>query len=1032
MIFRAILAIAVLFFSVPAFAADPVPGSACGTGTLVTNSFQWAGGPENTGVLNGMFCNGSTWAGIINFQSTGKVAIGNTAPGALLDIGKATSTLGTMRLEGNTSGYVQLQPAAAAGSWTMTLPTSAGTNGYVLTTNGSGVTSWAASSGSTALSAITAATGANKINNVANAQEWDWNSLTTGNGLTLGSTSLTTGGILYISSKGTAAGTGQAGLWITLSGANAGSNKTTYGASISNTHSANGSTNVGLYATASGGATANYAGIFDQGYVGIGTTGPTFPLQIGSNTYSANARMAFGNGNGSQERIWSIGSIYGGATVTEPNYGFTIRDETSGTDHLVIDWNTGDVGIGTDTPVVDGTYQTLTLDGASGGEIFLNKAGTSYGSIWADNGVLGIGSMAGEPIDLLSYGGTVDTDGSIIVDQDALDIGTEGTTGFYHGLNFAGGGEAIGSNRNGSYPNEWGIDFYTDYTKKMSITHDGWVGIGTDAPDDNLSIVDSAGTGAEMDLDGFYVGRTDGNASYLWDVADEPMEFVTDNGNGYVTIDDNGSVNAGQYTAANGFIDTIYPSSDRHEFEYAGSGGGSWYTEDEPTTNALFGIATSGGAGVTVTPILGGSSAWNPSIDRISASGTDSLVESIYSGSGGYLGYWGGRNAFVWGEKAYDPSPSSNYFENFYPLMVLNGDGGLGVGTVNPVDNLSIEDPDGSGSGAEMEISGLYIGRWNGGEGYISDSAAGEPLSFYVNGNGSPSMQIDYHGQVGIGITPDDDLSIGDANGDGSAEIDMGSSLDLAVGTDSVGDDWLYDQGDAYLYLGTNGLNQLTIADNSNVGIDTTSPTALLNIYDPTGSDPGGTPAAPDAVLRLTRNGTIDYSYEEDADFRIAHGGPSVWGSRVDMYVNGASNTNGVPDQQVMSWDYNGNVGIDTTTPGATLDVSGSFALSYDISPSSLGSSQNNFNPTGLASAAVLRLTASTAINITGLAGGADGRIITIMNVSSGANTITLKNNSGSSSAGNKFCLTGDLAVAQNAVVLLMYDSTSTCWRYML
>ena len=77
-------------------------------------------------------------------MSTGSVGIGNTSPGAKLDVGLAGTTLGTMRLEGNTSGYVQLQPAAAAGSWTMTLPTSAGTSGYCLTTDGSGNTTWSA------------------------------------------------------------------------------------------------------------------------------------------------------------------------------------------------------------------------------------------------------------------------------------------------------------------------------------------------------------------------------------------------------------------------------------------------------------------------------------------------------------------------------------------------------------------------------------------------------------------------------------------------------------------------------------------------------------------------------------------------------------------------------------------------------------------------------------------------------------------------------------------------------------------------
>lgn len=54
----------------------------------------------------------------------------------------AGSTLGTLRLEGNTSGYVQLQTAAAAGGWTLTLPSGTTASGLVLSTNGSGVTSW--------------------------------------------------------------------------------------------------------------------------------------------------------------------------------------------------------------------------------------------------------------------------------------------------------------------------------------------------------------------------------------------------------------------------------------------------------------------------------------------------------------------------------------------------------------------------------------------------------------------------------------------------------------------------------------------------------------------------------------------------------------------------------------------------------------------------------------------------------------------------------------------------------------------------
>jgi len=49
---------------------------------------------------------------------------------------------------GSTSGAVTIQSAAAAGTWTMTLPTDDGEDGQQLQTNGSGVTSWAAAGSS--------------------------------------------------------------------------------------------------------------------------------------------------------------------------------------------------------------------------------------------------------------------------------------------------------------------------------------------------------------------------------------------------------------------------------------------------------------------------------------------------------------------------------------------------------------------------------------------------------------------------------------------------------------------------------------------------------------------------------------------------------------------------------------------------------------------------------------------------------------------------------------------------------------------
>lgn len=63
----------------------------------------------------------------ITILHNGNVGIGNTSPNALLDIGNAGSILGTIRLEGSTSGYAQIQPTAEAGNVTITLPAKSGT-----------------------------------------------------------------------------------------------------------------------------------------------------------------------------------------------------------------------------------------------------------------------------------------------------------------------------------------------------------------------------------------------------------------------------------------------------------------------------------------------------------------------------------------------------------------------------------------------------------------------------------------------------------------------------------------------------------------------------------------------------------------------------------------------------------------------------------------------------------------------------------------------------------------------------------------
>lgn len=108
--------------------------------------------------------------------------------------------------------------------------------------------------------------------------------------------------------------------------------------------------------------------------------------------------------------------------------------------------------------------------------------------------------------------------------------------------------------------------------------------------------------------------------------------------------------------------------------------------------------------------------------------------------------------------------------------------------------------------------------------------------------------------------------------------------------------------------------------------------------------------------------------------------------------------------------------------------ASGAFALTGDISPSQITADQNDYNPASLSIASTLRLTSDASRNVTGLAGGADGRMLIIHNV--GAQDIVLKDESASSTAANRFALpSGDITIAADDSICFRYDSTSTRWR---
>lgn len=150
---------------------------------------------------------------------------------------------------------------------------------------------------------------------------------------------------------------------------------------------------------------------------------------------------------------------------------------------------------------------------------------------------------------------------------------------------------------------------------------------------------------------------------------------------------------------------------------------------------------------------------------------------------------------------------------------------------------------------------------------------------------------------------------------------------------------------------------------------------------------------------------------------------------RLTNTVASSSAYMGVDDSGVFHLQQNVGNDILTTDPTVgAVAVTNSFDLQGTISPASIGSDQNDYDLGDGGAAAIARLTSSAAVNTTGLTGGRPGRVLAINNI--GSFNITLKNEDAASTAANRFALGGDIILSAGNGVILIYDATSSRWRY--
>jgi hypothetical protein len=119
--------------------------------------------------------------------------------------------------------------------------------------------------------------------------------------------------------------------------------------------------------------------------------------------------------------------------------------------------------------------------------------------------------------------------------------------------------------------------------------------------------------------------------------------------------------------------------------------------------------------------------------------------------------------------------------------------------------------------------------------------------------------------------------------------------------------------------------------------------------------------------------------------------------------------------------------GTDNLIVDGNVTSAGNVVFSKEITPTELAANTDNWSPTNLATARYIRVSASVAVDLTGIVAALSGREIILWN--GGSSTITIKNDA-TSTAANRFLTPGatDFALTQYKSVLIRYDGTSSRW----
>ena len=576
---------------------------------------------------------------------------------------------------------------------------------------------------------------------------------------------------------------------------------TGYGGYFSKTGAS--TTNVGLYASASG-ATNNYAAIFENGNVGIGTGSPdTLLHMVNDGTIYSTIETT------DSIRLAGLNLKITAASTGAASLSFTQGDGSGSADNMryTVDYRGNEGYFRVRSNDIDGT--------STDGDIFRVYDGTD--DLVIPSGDVGIGTTI--------PGAKLDVRGGVTAGTNGTEFAVS-TAGAVTGVSFTDGTLTITSG---------------DITGAGAITASGIITGGT-LTDGTFSVTAGTITGA------------------TW----------------------NGNSIADAYIDDNITLTNITQITNRSILD---------------TTGTLT-VARGGTGAVTFTQygVIYGNAA---SALQVTAAGADNQV---LVGNTGGAPSWANASTLAGQIDHGSITGLSDDDHTQYALLAGRSGGQTLIGGTGTTDGLTFQTTSATGTtGADMHFlvgdNGATEALTILNSGYVGIGTAGPDERLHISGN---IKAVSSNDQYGVTIEPK-----------WASSQENGITFTVK-GYDTANGTYNFKNESGYL---------MTILDTGNVGIGTVSPGSNLNIWESSGSRPGGVTAATNSVLKLSRTGTTSYAYNESAEFRIGHGGPSIYGSKLDLYINGASNTSNVPDTHVMTWNYNGNVGIGTTAPGSQLEI---------------------------------------------------------------------------------------------------------------